>query len=384
MDEPTSDDRRFMLEALALAARPARRPWPNPPVGAVVVRDGVLVGRGAHHGAGTPHAEAIALAEAGHRARGATLYCTLEPCNHEGRTPPCAPAVIAAGVSRLVVAMRDPNPRVAGGGLEVARCAGIEITLGVCEEDALDLVWPFVVTRAFERPFVCLKTAASLDGRFAPAGTAPGAGPVYLTSQEARRQAHELRRWFDVVVVGSRTAAIDRPRLDGRLATAGAACPPQDPIPAVMTGHLAELPPWPGRPHLALVGRGVPAAAVDAATAAGGTVIPCDQGPSGLEPASVVANLARLGKYCLLLEGGPSVAAAFLQAGLVDRWIRYTAPVVLGRGIGWPEWEQQGGGFTLTRAGGCGRDVVTVWDRVSFADACARLGGNRQDAAGGL
>ena len=379
-----------MLEALALAARPARRPWPNPPVGAVVARRGVIVGRGAHHGAGTPHAEAVALADAGDRARGATLYCTLEPCNHEGRMPPCTPAVVAAGVARLVVAIRDPNPRVAGGGIETARCSGIQVEVGLCAEEALELVWPFVVTRAFERPFVWLKTAVSLDGRFAPSGMAPGTGPVYLTGEDARRQTHVLRRWCDVVLVGARTASLDRPRLDGRLAALDAACPPQDPIPAVMSTRLTELPPWHGRPHLAFVGAAAPAAAAEAIAGAGGTVITCGSNHAGVDPASVVASLARLEKHSLLVEGGPSTAAAFLAAGLVDRWIHYIAPVVVGPGVGWPEWEpaRVGGqrrpedAFTLTTATRCGGDAVTVWDRVPFAATCARLAA--RDARGAV
>jgi diaminohydroxyphosphoribosylaminopyrimidine deaminase/5-amino-6-(5-phosphoribosylamino)uracil reductase len=381
MDGTPPDDRRFMLEALGLAARPPRRPWPNPPVGAVVVRDGVVVGRGAHAGAGTPHAEAVALAEAGSRAMGGTLYCTLEPCNHQGKMPPCAPAVVAAGVSRIVVSMVDPNPHVAGRGLEIARCAGLAVTLGVCAEEALDLAWPFVVTRAFERPFVWLKTAVSLDGRFAPAGMTTGKGAIYLTSVGARRQAHVLRRWADVVLVGSRTAAVDRPRLDGRLAGPDAPCPPEDPIPAVLSERLAELPPWPGRPHLAFVGPDAPAPAVEAVRTAGGTVVRCAVDPSGIHPPSVIAGLTDLGKHCLLIEGGPAVAASFLRAGLVDRWIHYTAPVLVGRGVAWPEWDEPLGarpepdGFTLTEAASCGGDAVTVWDRLPFAAARARLTG---------
>lgn len=381
MNAQSTDDRRFMLEALALAAQPARRPWPNPPVGALVVRDGVVVGRGAHNGAGEPHAEAVALAEAGAQARGATLYCTLEPCNHQGRTPPCAPAVVAAGVSRLVVAIVDPNPHVAGRGLEVARCAGLAVTLGVCAEEALDLVWPFVVTRAFERPFVWLKTAVSLDGRFAPGHMKEGEGAVYLTGAGARRQVHVLRRWADVVLVGSRTAAVDRPRLDGRLAASDAACPPEDPIPAVLSRRLGKLPPWPGRPHLAFVGPDAPEPATEAVRARRGMVFRCAAGPSGVDPSSVVASLADLGKHCLLVEGGPAVAASFLGAGLVDRWVQYTAPVLLGRGVGWPEWDRPTGaaagleanGFTLTRTARCGGDAVAIWDRLSFSETCARL-----------
>lgn len=376
MNGSTADDRRFMLEALALAARPARRPWPNPPVGALVVRDGGIVGRGTHDGVGSPHAEAVALAEAGDRARGATLYCTLEPCNHQGRTPPCARSVIAAGVSRMVVAIRDPNPRVNGGGLEAARCAGIAVTLGVCADEALDLTWPFVASRAFERPFVWLKTAASLDGRFAPPDRPLGAGPVYLSGDEARLQVHRLRRWADVVLVGARTAAVDRPRLDSRLAEHDAACPPIDPMPAMATRQLAVEPPWRGRSHLVFVGPDARDETAEAVTASGGTVVSCTAGSDGIDPASIVECLSGMEKHCLLVEGGPSLAAAFLRAGLIDRWIHYTAPVVLGRGVGWPDWDRGTGAFsqigtapsrfTLTRANRCGRDVVAVWDRLPF------------------
>ena len=190
-----SGDGRWMDEALALARGAASRTWPNPPVGAVVVRDGVVVGRGAHEGAGTPHAEPIALAEAGDRARGATLYVTLEPCNHQGRTPPCAPAVAASGVTRVVVAMRDPNPAVIGGGCRHLRDRGIRVDCGLRAAAALDLVWPFVTTDNFARPYVELKTAHSLDGWFAPdAVLRESDAPFYLTGEVARHDVHRRRR----------------------------------------------------------------------------------------------------------------------------------------------------------------------------------------------
>ncbi|MBK7702971.1 MAG: bifunctional diaminohydroxyphosphoribosylaminopyrimidine deaminase/5-amino-6-(5-phosphoribosylamino)uracil reductase RibD [bacterium] len=172
-------DTEFMAEAHRVAQRLPRRPWPNPPVGAVVVRDGEIVGRGAHHGPGADHAEIVALRESGDAARGATLYVTLEPCNHQGRTPPCAPRVAGSGVVRVVVGARDPNPQVAGGGLDLLRAAGIDVTLGVLGRGCLELIWPYVVTEAFSRPFVTLKTATTLDGRFAPPG-APAGGPGLL------------------------------------------------------------------------------------------------------------------------------------------------------------------------------------------------------------
>ncbi len=387
-----------MTEALRLAALVDRRPWPNPPVGAVVVRDGEVIGRGAHQGPGTAHAEVVALREAGAWARDATLYCTLEPCNHQGRTPPCTPAVVATGVARVVVAVRDPNPMVAGGGLERLLDAGIEVTLGVCADDALELVWPFVATGAFGRPFVCLKTATSLDGRFAPAARL-GRGPVYLTSEAARHEVHVLRRWSDVVLVGGGTFRADAPRLDTRMVTPEDACPACDPIPAVATSRLGhEL--WAGRRHIVFTPRSqagrrpplraeLPAA--ENAMDPGTVVVGCDGCDAGIDPASILEQLAGLDAFTLLVEGGPRLAASFLEAGLVDRWVSYTAPVVLGSGPRWPDFapgkeavpdsissprpEIESGtvSFALTRVARCGSDVKAVWDRVPFAAARDRL-----------
>jgi len=396
---PAPGDLERMTEALRLAALVDRRPWPNPPVGAVVVRDGEVIGRGAHQGPGTPHAEVLALREAGARARGATLYCTLEPCNHQGRTPACTPAVVASGVARLVVAVRDPNPTVAGGGLERLLEAGLAVTLGVCADDALELVWPFVATGAFGRPFVCLKTATSLDGRFAPLARVER-GPVYLTSETARHEVHVLRRWSDVVLVGGGTFRADAPRLDTRMVTPEDACPACDPIPAVATSRGSDDF-WPGN-HVVFVPRlaagraeagrqGPPLREGNAMGPGRSVVVECDECDGGIDPASILAQLAGLDAFTLLVEGGPRLAASFLEAGLVDRWVSYTAPVVLGSGPRWPDFaigkeavpdsissprpEIESGtvSFTLTRVARCGPDVKAVWDRVSFAASRDRL-----------
>ena len=234
-------ERAFMAEALTVAARIERRPWPNPPVGAVVVKDGEVIGRGAHLGAGQPHAERVALEQAGTGAHGATLYCTLEPCNHHGRTPPCAPVVASSGVGHVVIGVCDLNPTVSGGGIELLRAAGIDVTVGVAAAACLDLIWPFVVTDGFQRPYVELKSAASLDGRFSvpqqrddgrsahPTDLPDRVGPVYLTGLAARGDVHLRRRWVDLVLVGEETARRDRPQLDGRLVAAGCACPVAEP-----------------------------------------------------------------------------------------------------------------------------------------------------------
>jgi diaminohydroxyphosphoribosylaminopyrimidine deaminase/5-amino-6-(5-phosphoribosylamino)uracil reductase len=368
-----------MAEALRLAARIPARPWPNPPVGALVVRDGRIVGRGAHHGAGTDHAEVVALRDADTLARGATLYCTLEPCNHEGRTPPCAPRIAGSGIARLVAAIRDPNPGVAGGGLARVLAAGVEVTLGVMAEEALETAWPFVCTGAFARPFVLLKTAVSLDGRFAPPSGQRATGePAYLTSLAARREAHALRRWSDVVVVGERTMAEDRPRLDGRLAGDAEACPDLDPIPAYVDTDLSLQGGWP-RPFWVFAGAGRAAdQARRGVEARGGTVVPCAERDGHVAPESLVTEFGRRGGHCLMVEGGPQLAAAFLDAGLVDRWVSYVAPSVLGEGPTWPAREARGA-FELTRAGAVGADARLVLDREPFhatlADLSAPQGG---------
>jgi diaminohydroxyphosphoribosylaminopyrimidine deaminase/5-amino-6-(5-phosphoribosylamino)uracil reductase len=381
-DRAARDDLSFMREALHVAGRIPRRPWPNPPVGALVVLDGRIVGRGAHHGAGAAHAEMVALDQAGPRARGATLYCTLEPCNHQGRTPPCAPRVASSGIGRLVVAVIDPNPHVAGRGLDVVRDAGIEVTVGVAAEEALELVWPFVITAAFERPFVVLKTATSLDGRFAPTSRRAEGGPAYLTGPEARHDVHRLRRWSDVVLVGKRTKEVDEPQLNGRLTTDCDACPAAEPLPAYVDTDLTLTAGWPGRAHWVFAG--VSSAPVDRqqdVERQHGTVVLCDERDGHVAPEALVDAFARRGGHCLLIEGGPTLAAACLQAGIVDRCISYVAPQVLGDGVSWPSWIMPGDGahaatlFTLTRVMRSGPDAKLVFDRADFAQALARVSG---------
>jgi diaminohydroxyphosphoribosylaminopyrimidine deaminase/5-amino-6-(5-phosphoribosylamino)uracil reductase len=403
-----------MREALQLASRVPRRPWPNPPVGALLVSsDGRVLGRGAHRGPGTPHAEVVALDEAGAEARGATLYCTLEPCNHQGRTPPCSLRVASSGIRRLVVAVRDPNPTVAGGGLEVVRRAGIDVTLGVAAAEALELIWPFVVTGAFTRPYVLLKTAASLDARFAPPRDPGVTGPAYLTALEARRDVHRLRRWADLVLVGSRTILADRPTLDGRLVGQDGECPAQEPSPGYVDTDMSVHAEWPGRTHFVFGGReSTTPERLAEVERAGGRAVLCDERDGLLEPASVVASLAGLGVHAVLIEGGPTLAHSFLVAGLVDRWVSFVAPIVLGTGPTWPSpaaepaaWSTSARSisvaapvalrpptvpvegrpaaslagaaadarFHLTRCSSAGADVRMVHDRLSFAETLARL-----------
>jgi diaminohydroxyphosphoribosylaminopyrimidine deaminase/5-amino-6-(5-phosphoribosylamino)uracil reductase len=366
-----------MDEALGLAARVPRRPWPNPPVGAVVVSGGRVVGRGSHHGAGTAHAEIVALDEAGARAQGATLYCTLEPCNHQGRTPPCAPRVAASGIRRAVIGIADPNPDVRGGGISVLRAAGIAVSAGIRGDAALELIWPFAATLGFRRPFVVLKTATSIDARFAPPDTDGSGRPFYLSGLDARRDVHRLRRWSDVVLVGERTMVADRPRLDGRLTDESDGCPAADPIPAWADTDLSFDGGWLGREHWVFAGRdGGPDSRRPAIERRGGSIVPCETTKGLLAPDSVVTEFGRRGGHVLMIEGGPTLAAAFVRAGVVDRWVCYTAPLVLGAGPTWPVAGSGDGSppaFHLTRVERCGADVKAVFDRKRFDDALAGL-----------
>ncbi len=367
-------DTEFMAEAHRIAQRLPRRPWPNPPVGAVVVRDGEIVGRGAHHGPGADHAEIVALREAGEATRGATLYVTLEPCNHQGRTPPCAPRVIGSGVARVVVGARDPNPLVAGGGIDLLRGAGIDVALGVLGRGCLELIWPYVVTDAFRRPFVTLKTATTLDGRFAPPG-APEGAPAYFTGEDSLRETARLRRWHDLVLVGANTVRCDRPRLDGRRAGADVLCPAADPLPACADGDLAEAAGWRTGPHLVFATGAADAGRERALREAGAEVVRCRDDGGRIAPADLLAQAAARGFWTLMLEGGPALASSFLAAGLVDRWVQFVAPTLAGGG---PRWEDRGFAasardYSLTRAVRSGGDACLTWDRTDFAQRRADL-----------
>jgi len=367
-------DGHFMAEALQLARRIPNRPWPNPPVGAVVVRDGKIVGRGAHHGAGTPHAEIVALNEAGKAAQGATLYCSLEPCNHTGRTPPCALAVLASGVQRVVVGVRDPNPGVTGGGLRFLAENGIAVTTGLLGEQALELIWPFVTTGAFARPFVLLKTATSLDGRFAPASSpsAKTVGPVYLTQEEARRDVQRLRRWMDLILVGEGTLRSDRPHLNGRLLVEPYECPRAEPAVGYADSDLSHPAGWHQEHYYVFTSRSqVGHEAARTVVADGGELVFCQEQDRHVDPLSLLAEAKARNIHAIMVEGGPRLAASFLARGVVDRWVQYLAPVVLGNGVRWPQPEDHLPGedlreFRLTSHERIGPDLRLVFDRDSF------------------
>lgn len=359
MTASPAEDRRWMRRALALARRGWGRTAPNPMVGAVLVRDGAVVGAGWHAEFGGAHAEGMALAAAGASARGATCYVTLEPCAHQGKTPPCAPALVDAGVARVVIGVADPNP-VAAGGAAVLRAAGIPVTVGVEATAAEALVAPFLhAARGATRPFVTLKLAVSADGAIAPADGAPR----WLTGPLARRLVHRLRAQVDAVAVGIGTVLTDDPRL-----TVRDVAPPRVAPRRVVFDHMARLP-LASRlvrtarevPVTVLVAPGAPAARIAALEAAGVEVIP------GATPGASLGILRDRGVRHLLVEGGAGVAAGLLDAGLVDRVVILQASGELGPGAlpalghaGRPLAERAAGWPVLERRR-LGPDVLTVY-----------------------
>lgn len=285
-----------MAHALRLARRGLGNVWPNPAVGCVIVRDGRVVGRGWTQPGGRPHAERVALDQAGPLARGATAYVTLEPCAHHGRTPPCAEGLVVAGVARVVSALTDPDPRVAGRGHRILRDAGIAVTEGVREAEARDLQAGFLSRLQRRRPFVTLKLATSFDGRIA---TADGESQ-WITGPMARLHVHAMRMIHDAIMVGGNTAHADRPLLNVRgLAT------PRQPVRVVLSAR--ELPDLPAEGPM----HG-PLWRIDAA------------------PDAALAQLAERGITRVFCEGGGMLAASLLDRGLVDQIIGYTAGVTLG------------------------------------------------------
>ncbi|HWB56713.1 MAG TPA: bifunctional diaminohydroxyphosphoribosylaminopyrimidine deaminase/5-amino-6-(5-phosphoribosylamino)uracil reductase RibD [Gaiellaceae bacterium] len=281
-----------MERALELAERGRGTTAPNPVVGAVLVRGGEVVGEGWHERAGGPHAEAVALAAAGARARGATLYVTLEPCAHQGRTPPCADALVEAGVERVVAAVGDPNPATDGAGFARLRAAGVEVELvgGELEWRARVQNEAFRTWVSAGRPFVTYKAAVTLDGRV----TVPGSR--WVSGEESRRRVHELRARVDAVAVGMGTVRADDPRLTAR----GVEASRQPRRLAFGSGPLPD-----------------------------GAELELVTGP--LQEA--LARLAEEGVQSILLEGGPTLATGFVAAGLVDKLLLFVAPTIAGSGL---------------------------------------------------
>ena len=319
-----------MRAALALAARGLGTTWPNPSVGCVLVKDGVVVGRGWTQPGGRPHGETEALKRAGaDAARGATAYVSLEPCNHHGKTPPCSDALIAAGVARVVVACEDPDPRVAGNGVKRLREAGIRVDVGVCADEAWELNRGFFARILHDRPLVTLKLATTLDGRIAT----HGGESKWITGPEARALGHGLRARHDAIMVGIRTAMADDPDLTCRLPGLEGRSPVRIvfdsrlrlPLTCKLVRTAKQVPTW-------IVARDdCDGLRRQALTDCGVQVVPIAADGAGLpDPVRAVAELAKRGLTRVLVEGGATLAASLLRAGLVDRLEWFRASRVIG------------------------------------------------------
>lgn len=319
------DDERWMRRALELAARGAGETNPNPLVGCVIAKAGRVVGEGFHRRAGGPHAELVALKRAGTRARGATLYVNLEPCSHlEKRTPPCAPALASSGLRRVVVAMRDPNPRVDGRGLAVLRRAGVEVVSRVLEAQARCLNECYAIGMEKSRPFVLLKAALTLDGRIATAG----GESKWITSGAQRRAARRLRRLYDGVLVGIGTVLADDPLL-------APAPAPSRPFHRIVLDSRLRIP---ARSRLVRSARRAPVWVLCGRASRRKRLLLESRGVTVLEaqsrrrraPALALRELWKRGITSLIVEGGSEVLGAFLHDGLVDKLALFRGPLLLG------------------------------------------------------
>ena len=350
-----TDHHRFMQAALSLARRNLGQTWPNPCVGAVIVKDGQIIAQGVTARGGRPHAETEALAQIGGDAKGATLYVTLEPCSHHGKTPPCADAVIASGITRVVVACRDPNPLVAGKGIALLKPTNIEVIEGVCENEAREINRGFFSVIEKKRPFISLKIATSLDGKVA---TASGESQ-WITGEAARAYGHGLRSRYDAIATGIGTVLADDPQLTCRLSGREHASPVRVvfdsdgrlPADSQLAKTSKEMPVW----LLTSSSRRKPGSSLPDSV----RVFDMDPGfrrDDEIPIENAVKYLAEQGITRFLVEAGPRLSTAFLQSGLVDRMYWFRAPIVIGSdGL-----DVVNNGFAATLA------QLRIWQRLEY------------------
>lgn len=319
----TADDYTYMAQALRLAERGLYTTSPNPRVGCVIVKNNVVVGEGWHQRAGEPHAEVLALRQAGESAHGATAYVTLEPCSHFGRTPPCADALVAAGVAKVIAAMQDPNPQVAGNGLARLAAAGIVTGCGLLEQQAQQLNIGFIQRMTRGRPWVRIKTASSLDGKIALANGAS----KWITGAEARQDAHHLRARSCAILTGIGTVLADNPRLNVRDVDTS-----RQPLKIIVDSHLRT-------PADALILRDSNTIIVytqadstcqERLTRAGVELIQVSAHQEQVDLSALMSILAQRGINEIMTEAGAHLNAALITANLADEWVMYIAPTLLG------------------------------------------------------
>jgi diaminohydroxyphosphoribosylaminopyrimidine deaminase/5-amino-6-(5-phosphoribosylamino)uracil reductase len=338
-------DKNWMHRALELAAQARGRTSPNPMVGAVLVRDNQLVGEGFHAYAGSDHAEVVALREAGPAATGATLYVSLEPCCHFGRTPPCVEQILEAGVRRVVTACEDPNPAVSGKGISALRAAGVVVDIGVLAEEAARLNEAFFTHVRTGRPFVTMKVAASLDGKIA---TQTG-DSRWITGESARRRVHQLRNEVDACLVGIGTVLRDDPLLTTRLGITDQ----RDPI-RVIVDNLARLPlrakvvnRASTAPTILAVSQMAPQTKLDALRQEGVQIVVVENSPRRVSLERLMEVLGKRGILSVMIEGGAEINASALREGIVDKVLVFLAPILIG------------GKSTPTAVGGAGIETLS-------------------------
>ncbi|MBI1922392.1 MAG: bifunctional diaminohydroxyphosphoribosylaminopyrimidine deaminase/5-amino-6-(5-phosphoribosylamino)uracil reductase RibD [Geobacter sp.] len=318
---------QMMRRALVLARRGVGRTSPNPAVGCVVVKDGAIIGEGWHRKAGTPHAEVHALLAAGENACGADVYVTLEPCSHHGKTPPCADALVAAGVGQVFAGMVDPNPKVSGKGLARLRQAGIAVHEGLLEKECRQINEPFIKHVATGMPFVICKSAMTLDGKIA---TASG-DSKWITSDKSRRYVHSLRAVVDAVMVGSGTVEVDDPLLTARIPNG------RDPMRVIVDSRLriapkARLLQVESTASTVIATVSDDAAKIARLEKAGASVVRCSEKDGRVDLVDLMHRLGAMQVQSILLEGGSELAGEMLRSGLIDKFLLFYAPKLVGGG----------------------------------------------------
>ncbi len=360
----SAEDRRYMAAAIRFARRHKGLTDTNPSVGTLIVKDGVVVGRGVTALGGRPHAEPQALAEAGEAARGATAYVTLEPCAHHGRTPPCAEALVRAGVARVVAAATDPDARVSGKGFAILRAGGVEVTPGVLAAEAANDLAGYLNRSSKKRPEVILKLALSADGMIGRRG----AGQLAISGPISRAQSHILRAESDVILVGAGTALADDPMLDCRLPGLERRSPVRLvldtalrlPLSSRLARSAGAIPLW------LACGESAPADRRAALQAAGCRILATEDHCGRIALPELMEDLAAQGVASVLVEGGARVAADFLAEDLVDRIVLFRGPEAIGaeRGVAVPALDAHiERGFVVLRAARYGDDEYTEYVR---------------------
>jgi diaminohydroxyphosphoribosylaminopyrimidine deaminase/5-amino-6-(5-phosphoribosylamino)uracil reductase len=358
-------DSTYMKKAIRLAKKALGRTAPNPPVGAVIVKEDRIVGKGFHPKAGLPHAEVYALRDAGEDARGATLYVTLEPCSHHGRTPPCADEIIEAGIKRVVLGAVDLNPIVAGRGIERLRSSGIEVVAGVEEKAAEDLIRWYACWMKKKQPFVIAKAAMTLDGKIA----APGGDSKWISSDKSRAVVHELRNQVDGILVGIGTVIKDDPQLTCRIHGG------RDPMRIIIDKdyRIPETARSVGENCIIFTAK-TPGSRPEIGQAGAHVVqLPLDS-TGRFAWRDVLGHLGEMGLHAVLVEGGSSIHSSLIRSGSVDKFLVFIAPKLLGQGVPIVQWEAperiaEACSLVITKVKTIGGDVLI---EASLEDTCSQ------------